>query len=136
MSAQTSSRRIDGAADLDRPDVARAGLRTFFNIAKAWGLSEKEQMAILGLAARSTFQSWKAGTVGRIGRDALERLSYVFGIYKALHILLPARDQADAWVRRPNAHPLFAGRPAIERMTSGNVADLFVVRQYLDAQRG
>ncbi|TAJ25766.1 MAG: DUF2384 domain-containing protein, partial [Bosea sp. (in: a-proteobacteria)] len=26
--------------------------------------------------------------------------------------------------------------PAIERMASGNVADLYVVRQYIDAQRG
>jgi hypothetical protein len=27
-------------------------------------------------------------------------------------------------------------RSALERMLSGQVADLFVVRQYLDAQRG
>jgi hypothetical protein len=101
-----------------------------------WGLSEREQMAILGLTARSTFQNWKTGSVTRIGRDALERISYVLGIYKALHILLPVKERADEWIRRPNADPLFAGRPAIERMASGNVADLFVVRQYLDAQRG
>lgn len=122
--------------DLDSPSVARAGLRTFFNIAKAWGLNERQQMAILGLSARSTFQSWKAGSVTRIGRDALERLSYVFGIYKALNILLPAREAANEWLRRPNANPLFGGRPAIDRLTSGQVADLFVVRQFLDAERG
>lgn len=121
---------------LDSLQVAQAGLRTFFNIAKAWGLSEREQMAILGLTARSTFQSWKAGNVTRIGRDALERLSYVFGIYKALQILFPVRERADEWLRRPNRHPLFGGKPALDRLTSGQVGDLFVVRQYLDAQRG
>ena len=69
-------------------------------------------------------------------RDVLERVSYVLGIYKALQILLPDERAADAWVHQPNTAPLFAGRPALDRMLSGNVADLFVVRSYLDAQRG
>ena len=37
---------------------------------------------------------------------------------------------------KPNAAPLFGGRSALDRMLGGQVADLFVVRQYLDAQRG
>ena len=55
---------------------------------------------------------------------------------QGLHILLPDDKAADAWVRQPNAATLFGGRSALERMLSGQVADLFVVRQYLDAQRG
>jgi hypothetical protein len=39
-------------------------------------------------------------------------------------------------VRKPNDAPLFGGHPALRRMLSGNVADLYVVRQYLDAVRG
>jgi hypothetical protein len=39
-------------------------------------------------------------------------------------------------VRRPNAASPFGGRSALERMLSGNVADLYEVRRYLDAQRG
>ena len=66
----------------------------------------------------------------------LERLSYLFGIYAALQILLPVAERADEWVRKPNSAPLFGGRPALERMLGGQVSDLFVVRQYLDAQRG
>jgi hypothetical protein len=45
-------------------------------------------------------------------------------------------ERADEWVRRPNAAPLFGGRSALDRMLGGQVADLYVVRQYLDAQRG
>ena len=107
--------------------------RTFFRIADAWGLKEAEQMKLLGLDSRSTFQTWKRGAVGAIPKDALERISYVMGIYKGLKMLLPRT--ADEWVRKPNEAPLFAGRPAIERMASGNVADLYVVRQYIDTQR-
>ena len=91
-------------------------------------------MLLLGLDNRSTFQSWKRGAVAAIPKDALERISYILGIYKGLQILLPRT--ADDWVRKANAHPLFGGRSALERMASGNVADLYVVRQYIDAQRG
>ena len=119
---------------LDRRDLTGPALRTFFRIADAWGLQEQEQMRLLGLESRSTFQSWKRGAVSTISRDALERISYVMGIYKGLHILLP--KTADQWVRKPNAAKAFGGRSAIDRMTSGNVADLYVVRQYVDAQRG
>lgn len=119
---------------LDRRSLTGPALRTFFRIAEAWGLREQEQMNLLGLDSRSTLQAWKRGAVGSISRDALERISYVIGIYKGLHTLLPR--SADAWVRKPNKAPTFGGRTALERMTSGNVADLYVVRQYLDAQRG
>jgi hypothetical protein len=117
-----------------RKDLTGPALRTFFRIADAWGLTENEQMRLLGLDKRSTYQSWKRGGVATIPRDALERISYVMGIYKGLQILLPR--SANDWVRKPNKSPIFGGRTALDRMTSGNVADLYVVRQYLDAQRG
>ncbi len=112
----------------DRKELTGPALR----IADAWGLKEAEQMRILGLDSRSTFQSWKRGRVAAISRDALERVSYVLGIYKGLHVLLPG--SADEWMRKPNNSSLFGGRSALERMTSGNVSDLYVVRQYVDAQ--
>lgn len=121
-------------AETKRKDLTGPALRTFFRIADAWGLKEAEQMSLLGLDKRSTFQSWKRGAVASIPKDALERISYVMGIYKALQVLLPRT--ANEWVRKPNKAPIFGGRPALDRMISGNVADLFVVRQYLDAQRG
>jgi hypothetical protein len=114
-----------------------AALRTYFNIAHAWSLTTEQSMALLGLQSRSTFFKWKkAPQSARLSADTLERLSYIFGIYKALHILLPQPAAADGWLSRPNSAAPFNGRPALERMLSGQVADLFVVRQYLDAARG
>lgn len=121
---------------LSGQDLSGPALRTFFRIAAAWRLTEAEQMLLLGLESRSTLHNWKRGAVKHIGRDALERISYVIGIFGALQILLPEEGAADTWVRMPNSAPLFGGRSAIDRMASGNVADLFLVRQYLDAQRG
>ena len=111
-------------------------LRTFFRIADEWELSSDEARTLLGSPPRSTFFLWKKTGHGQLGRDTLERVSYILGIYKALQILLPDAAAADAWVRKPNAAPIFGGKPALERMLSGNVADLYVVRQYLDAWRG
>jgi len=119
--------------------TAGAALQTFFNIAAAWRLNTEQAMTLLGFdeRTRSTFFKWKRDPAGaRLSRDKLERLSYIFGIYKALQILLPRPEAADGWIHRPNDAPPFGGRPALDRMLSGNVADLYVVRQYLDAQRG
>jgi len=118
-------------------DISAAGLRAFFNIAQAWGLNTDEQMTLLGSPGRSTFFKWKAAPENAdLKRDTLERLSYLLGIYKALQILLPDSSAADAWVKKPNTAPLFAGKSALERMLGGNISDLLAVRQYLDARRG
>lgn len=127
-------------AELDRKarvaDLGGPALRTFFNLAKTWHLSEKEQMKLLGLNSRSTLHAWKGGRVSKVSRDTLERISYLLGIFKAINILLPDTKRADEWMRLPNKAPLFGGRSALDRMTTGNIGDLYVVRQYLDAQRG
>jgi hypothetical protein len=93
---------------MDRKDLTGPALRTFFRIAEAWKLQEQEQMRLLGLESRSTFQSWKRGAVAVIPKDALERISYVLGIYKGLHILLP--KTADEWIRKSNTAGIFGGR--------------------------
>jgi hypothetical protein len=113
-----------------------AGLRAFANIAEAWGLSIAEQLTLLGIGSRSTFFKWRREREPRLPADTLERLSYLLGIYKSLQILLPDPKGADAWIRQPNTATPFGGRSALERMLSGQVADLYVVRQYLDTERG
>jgi len=121
--------------DLSSPRAAAAAVRTFLRLAEAWNLNVAEQTSLAGVA-RSTLYQWKQGKAAALDRHLLERLSHLFGIYSSLHILFPIAERADAWVRKPNAAPLFAGHSALDRMLGGQVADLFVVRQYLDAQRG
>ena len=117
-------------------NVSVPALRTLFRIAEAWKLGSKELMQLLGNPPRSTFYKWKQGENVTLPHDVLERISYLFGIYSALQVLLPKAEAADAWIKKPNTAPLFGGRSALDRMLSGQVADLYVVRQYLDAQRG
>ena len=121
--------------DLQSAAAGEAAMRTFWRLAGAWSLNTAEQMALLGVG-KTTLYQWKQGRVGVLDRHVLERLSYLFGISAALHVLLPVPERANAWIRKPNAAPFLAGSSALERMLGGQVADLFVVRQYLDAQRG
>jgi hypothetical protein len=123
------------AVDLTSGASAAAALRTFFRLADAWQLSVSEQTTLLGVA-RTTLYQWKQGKVAPLDRHLLERLSHLFGIYSSLQILFPAPGRGDEWLRKANSAPLFGGRSALDRMLGGQVADLYVVRQYLDAQRG
>lgn len=138
---QSPARRATGSATgaatgIDRRGLSGPALRTFFRIAGLWKLSTDQQMCLLGAMARSTFFKWKKDPNIVLPKDTLERISYIVGIYKALQILLPDEQAADEWITRPNDAPLFASQSALDRMLSGQVADLFLVRQYLDAQRG
>ncbi|MGH7476703.1 MAG: MbcA/ParS/Xre antitoxin family protein [Longimicrobiales bacterium] len=113
-----------------------AGLRAFARIADAWRLSVDEQLVLLGGPGRSTYYKWRKEAAPELPRDTLERLSYLLGIYKALQILFPEPVRADRWVRAPNSAAVFGGGSALQRMLGGQMADLYLVRQYLDAQLG
>jgi len=123
------------AATADPKVLSGPALRAFFGIAKEWKLSIDEQLGLLGLGKRrSTLFQWKKhGAI--LPLDTLERISYLLGIYKSIRILLPNADRANGWVKTPNTAPLFRGKTALQRMLLG-MSDLFMVRQYLDAQRG
>jgi hypothetical protein len=116
--------------------LGATALTAFFNIAAAWDLSADDERTLLGSPPRSTFFKWKSERTSKLPQDTLERISYVLGIYKALHILLPTSDAANAWVKKPNAATITNGKSALERMRGGRVIDLADVRRYLDAERG
>ncbi len=111
-------------------------LRTFKRIADRWKLTSGQRQVLLGLPRSTFFKVVRDPSAARLSRDTLERLSYIFGIYGALQILLPRKEAADAWVHMPNDHELFKGHAPLDVMLAGKVSDLFVVRRYLDGERG
>jgi len=116
--------------------LAQAGLGAFFRLATLWGLEGEAQRVLLGGPSRATLHRWRTQPPRDPGPDLLERLSYLLGIWKALQILIPDERQALAWIRRPNTHPLFGGRPPLDHLLQGRVMDLADVRRHLDAARG
>src|SRR6202790_152963 len=105
----TRSKRADTAEPTRAAQVAAdhgaAGLRVFARLAEAWKLSTAEQQRLLQLP-RSTLAKYRADPeTARLGPDTAERLSYLFGIYRALQILLPRPEAADGWIRTPHGAP-------------------------------
>jgi len=118
----------------DTDVLSGPAVRAFKDIADRWKLTEADRLRLLAVP-RSTYFKWLKDPRPRLPPDVLDRVSYVLGIFKALHILLPP-DAADQWLHRPNRAPLFGGEPALKRLLSGHLVDLYRVRQYLDDQRG
>ena len=116
-------------------EKAQAGLTAFFSIAEEWELDNDQQRLLLGSPGRTTFFEWKKNKQGHLSRDALDRLSYILGIYKALHILFSDRT-ALQWLRNPNIDPQFNGRSPLEYLVTGQLVALADVRRYLDWARG
>ncbi len=126
-------------ATRSRRDLAPTAVRAFSRLADIWHLTGAQQAKLLGLddTQLSTLYKWKSQPQrANLSHDTLDRISYLTGIYKALHILLPDDAAADSWIHRANDTPLFAGHAPLKRMLSGTMHDLHVVRAYLDAERG
>jgi uncharacterized protein (DUF2384 family) len=122
--------------DVNSPTAGRVALKGFFAITDRWGLAAKEQQVLLGGIGRTTFAKYRKLPEVALARDTLERISYVFGIQKALLILFGSEKRAGAWLRKPNRAQPFNGRSALDRMLAGSITDLAAVRHYLDAMRG
>ena len=119
MTAPRIAAKPTPGTELQEADFAGPALRAFFQIADHWGLSTAQQRVLLGNPPASTYFKWKKARDGALPRDALERISYLLGIYKALQILLPDPQRADHWVserqhgaavRRPDCAAAHAGR--------------------------
>jgi uncharacterized protein (DUF2384 family) len=114
-------------------EEAAAMFRAALNLFRLWGVTDDQAATLLDLPRR-TFARWKAGDVGRIGRDGKARLSNLMGIHKALRILFREAARGYAWIKAPN--DAFGGRSALDVMLGGELTDLMRVRWYLDAERG
>jgi len=71
-----------------RERLSQSAMDGLFAIADKWQLPVEKVGDLLGGIPRSTLYKLKTA-VGTLKQDELTRISYVVGIYKALHILLP-----------------------------------------------
>jgi len=130
--------KFDVTPDLSRLEtrerLSQSAVDGFFAIMDKWQVSLERAGELLGGVPRSTVYKLKSAA-GTLRQDELTRISYVVGIYKALHILLPEK-LADQWISQPNDNLLFRGQPPIEFMVRAGIPGLQQVRSLLDAARG
>ncbi|MBK0052761.1 hypothetical protein [Stenotrophomonas sp. S39] len=90
--------------------------RAFVGLARAWKLTDSEQLSLLGCPSGADFSDWKEGDLATLGVDAITRISLLLGIYSALHAVFIDPDQADFWLRRTHVSGELAGSRALDLM--------------------
>lgn len=126
---------VDLNAKSTRERLSKSALTGFFKLVQAWKLRDEEACALLGGLSSSAFYEWKKKPDRLLEVDRITRISYLLGIYKALHILY-GDDLADAWVGLPNRNIIFSGKTPLAYMQEGGLLAMQTVRSLLDARRG
>ena len=130
--------RLDAPPDLsaksERERLSGPALKAFFNIMTRWKVRDEDARALLGGVSNGPFYEWKRNPDRVIDTDRLTRVSYLVGIFKALHIL-HGKSLANEWVQLPNSNPIFAGETPLAFMMRGGLPALHTVRRLLDARR-
>jgi hypothetical protein len=130
-----AGRVVDLNSREERERLSRSALRAFFRIAERWRLRDEDAREPLGGLSSSAYYEWKKNPARVLEVDRITRISYLVGIYKALHILYGDK-LADEWVKLPNDNAIFGGRTPLEHMISGGLLAMQTVRKLLDARRG
>ena len=126
---------IDLESRSERERLSPGALRAFFNIMARWQLRDEDARALLGGITNGPYYALKKRPTRTMDADTLLRVSYLVGIFKALHIL---HDQAfaDQWVRLANINLIFSGQTLLAFMRQGGLPAMQTVRRPLDARRG
>lgn len=126
---------IDLNSRAERERLSRSALMGFFKLAASWQVRDDDARELLGGLSSSSYYDWKKNPDRVLEVDRITRISYLLGIYKALHILYGDK-LADEWVHLPNTNPVFAGRSPLAYMLAGGLIAMQTVRKLLDARRG
>jgi hypothetical protein len=124
--------KLDIRAERER--LSTPALKAFFNIMARWKVRDEDARALLGGVSNGPFYEMKRKPDRTLDVDRLTRISYLVGIFKALHIL-HSRTLADEWVHLPNRNPIFSGETPLAYMIRGGLPAMQTVRRLLDARR-
>jgi hypothetical protein len=125
----------DLSEKVERERLTGTAIKGFFKLIETWKIRDEDARELLGGISNSAFYEWKKAPPRVLEIDRITRISYLIGIYKALHILYS--DQlADRWIAMPNTNLIFAGQTPLVFMIAGGIPGLQLVRKLLDARRG
>ncbi len=127
--------QVDLHQKAERERLSMSALKGYFHLAQAWHLRDDDARELLGGMSSSTYYEWKKDRDRVLNVDRITRISFLLGIYKALHILYGDK-LADDWISLPNQNSLFGGRTPLSYMLAGGMLAMQSVRKLLDARRG
>jgi hypothetical protein len=125
---------VDLADRARRVRLSAPALKAFLDIMARWKVRDEDARTLLGGVSNGPFYELKKRPERVLDADTLTRISYLIGIYKALHIL-HSDELADEWMRLPNGNTIFAGGTPIDYVLRGGLPALQTVRRLLDFRR-
>ncbi len=125
---------VDLQSRAAREKLSASAVRAFFRIVERWKVPDEAARDLLGGVSNGTLYNLRSRPK-TLRADELLRISYLIGIFKALHILY-SEKLADAWMQRPNTNPIFKGGTPLAYARAGGIPALQTVRRLLDARRG
>ena len=126
---------IDLNNPAERERLSNGALRAFFNIMAQWQVKDDDAKALLGGMSNGAFYKLKKTPDRTVDADTLTRISYLVGIFKALHILY-GEELANKWISLPNKNRIFHGLTPLAFIQAGGLLSFQTVRRLLDARRG
>ncbi len=96
--------------------MERVAVEAFRNISERWGIAVSERSVFLQIPEDVIERWFMAPAQARLEMPQLERISYMLGIFGALHILFD-QTSADDWPNRNNV--AFSNRRPLDRMLDG-----------------
>ena len=125
---------VDLQSRAAREKLSASAVKAFFRIVERWKVPDEAARDLLGGVSNGTLYNLRSRPK-TLRADELLRVSYLIGIFKALHILY-SEKLADAWMQLPNTNPIFRGGTPLAYARAGGIPALQTVRRLLDARRG
>jgi hypothetical protein len=101
---------------------------------RIWGVSDEDAQRLLGVLDIGEMLRMKNNlNHTQLHGEALMRISYLLGIFKALNVLL-SEQLADRWISVPNKNITFGGQSPLHYMIAGGLAAMLTVRRLLDSR--
>lgn len=114
------------------PEPISEGVRAmsaFHKIADALDLSLEERAWVLRVSI-SSVRRWT--TNGCRNPEALDRIALLVRIFDLASQAFPEERGKPGWIRRSNGAKLFAGKPPLDKISSGGALDLLQICDYLN----
>lgn len=124
--------RLDQSVFTEEEGAALA--RATVNLFSHWRISDADARTLLGGVSEKGWRLLKDGDTSAIEQDTQVRMSILMGIHAGLRHLFADASRGYAWIKKPNAS--FDDESALDVMKRGGLADLLVVREYLNTESG
>jgi len=111
-------------------------IQFFGNLLETWKLNRDDAVSLLGFekSDRPYVEHLLNGHAALLGRDAKDRIAYLFEIRRTLAALFLDEDVENAWLRE--AHAMLNDQVPMELLLEGAMENILLVRDFVDVAAG